>query len=185
MDHEKIIALTREWGKEFGLAHSDRLIRLVDMLAGSADYDKEAIWLAAHLHDWGAYPPWVAEGVEHYIRSKEVAEKFLTENGCPSDLAATVLECIVNHHGGPSNRSLESTLFTDADALDLLGVVGVIRIISMCPRDLQMGMNRIQYWREISIKALSTEKAKTIATTRLAEPDTLLAVFQEETFGRF
>ena len=82
-----------------------------------------------------AIPKFIQPGVEHYERSRQVAEDFLKENACEPGLAARVLECIACHHGGPAERSIESRLFTDADALDLLGTLGALRIFAMNSRD--------------------------------------------------
>ena len=78
----------------------------------------DAVWVAAHLHDWGAYTPWAQKGVDHTERSLQVAEAFLTEKGYPEAFKKLVLECIEFHHGVGSDRSTEALLMRDADSLD-------------------------------------------------------------------
>ncbi|MCE5199109.1 MAG: HD domain-containing protein [Armatimonadota bacterium] len=183
MDHDEIARLNHEYGGDWAIQHSERLLHLVAMLGEGVEYDHEAVWLAAYLHDWGGYEKWMVSGVDHNIRSAEVARGFLEERGCPDDLKELVLEIIVNHHGGPADRSIESILFTDADALDLLGVVGTLRVFSMWPRNLQGAVATTKRYREMCIAALTSDKAKKIAKTRIRETDDLLAKFEEETFG--
>jgi hypothetical protein len=71
------------------------------------------------------------------LRSRQVAESFLTGRGYPEKLKALVLECIELHHTGGSDRSLKSILLRDTDALDFLGIVEILRDFSKNPRDLQ------------------------------------------------
>lgn len=185
MDHEEIARLTLEYGGNWGIQHSRRLLHLCEMLGEGIPYDDEVIWLAAHMHDWGGYAPWLIPGVEHQIRSRQVAEEFLAVRACPQALAEAVLECIECHHGGPRDRRLESILFTDADAVDLLGVVGALRIFAMNPRDIRAGWQATQAWRDKSIAALGLEKSRQFAAQRIDETNRLLQDFERETFGMF
>lgn len=156
---------------------------MVSMIGEGLDYNREAVWLAAYMHDWGGYTPWITPGVEHQTRSAEVAREFLTERGCPEELMNLVIECIEFHHGGSPDRSIESKLLTDADALDLLGVVGSLRIFAMVPRNLKgaaAAWNKYTGW---SIKALSFDKSRQMAEKRIQETRQLMATFEEETFG--
>lgn len=121
--------------------------------------------------------------MDHAARSREVAAGFLAENGFPEELSALVLECIAYHHGGPEGRSRESVLFTDADCLDLLGVVGVLRIFSMWPRDLRAARRAVERWRRTSVAAIRTEKACRMAEERVRDGDALMRQFEEETAG--
>jgi uncharacterized protein len=183
MDHEEIARLNCEYGGDWAVNHSLRLVHLVSILGAGLDYDKEAIWLAAQLHDWGAYPKWVKPGVEHYDRSAEVAREFLEERDCPEKMKNLVIEIVHNHHGGKPERSIESKLFTDADALDLLGVVGTLRVFSMVPRDLKGAMSLTRKYRAMSVAAITLPQSQELAATRIAETDELLAKFEDEAFG--
>lgn len=182
---EGIAQLTLEYGGEWGIRHSERLLHLVEFLAGGAPYNLEVVRLAAYLHDWGAYPRWAQPDVEHHLRSREVAADFLAEHGFAPGLAAAVLECIEHHHGGPAERSFESRLFTDADALDLLGAVGVARVFAMNARNLRAGWEAVQAWRDKSLAALTLPQSRPLAEQRLAETSQFLERFREETFGIF
>lgn len=183
MNHDEITNLTREYGGEWAIRHAERIINTVAALSDGAAYDHEAVWVAAHLHDWGGYPQWMKAGVDHAARSKRVAEDFLTERDCPPELTQKILDCIEFHHGGPADRCVESVLFTDADALDLLGTVGVLRVFSMNYRDLRAAVAAVKRYRDISDKAITLENSRKIAQARLQETDHLLARFEEQTGG--
>ncbi len=182
---EELAELTHEYGGDFGLDHSKRLMHLVEVLAEGQSYDTDVVALAAYLHDWGGYAKWMQAGVDHAARSREVAEPFLREHNVPEETAAKVLECIACHHGGDADRSFESRLFTDADALDLLGVCGFARIFAMNSRDIKAGHAAVIRWRDISMNAISLDSARKLAEQRVKETNELLKVFEEETFGVF
>ena len=183
MDHDEIVALTHEYGGQWAIGHADRLIATVSAVSDGALYDTETIWLAAHLHDWGGYAKWIVPGTDHAARSVEVVGEFLAARACPAALAAAVLECIEYHHGGPTGRSIESNLFTDADALDLLGAVGFARVFAMNHRDLRKGVASLRRHRDASEKAITLASSRRIAEPRMQELDRLLESFEQETGG--
>jgi uncharacterized protein len=185
VDQAEIIRLTKEYGGEWGLQHTHRLLQLIAEIGQGLDYNYEVVWLAAHLHDWGAYPAWVREGVDHSMRSKQVAETFLTERGVPENMKALVLECIELHHAPGMDRSIESILLRDADALDFLGVVGVLRNFSMNPRDLRKGFEETKRRRDKMIGVLSLSKSQDLAGKRVEQMNAVMAQFEKETEGYF
>jgi uncharacterized protein len=185
IDKDEIIRLCEEYGGEWGINHTRRILHLITLIAGGKQYDIEAVWLAAHLHDWGGYPKWAKPGVDHAVRSAEVAEGFLSERGCPKATIDLILECIRSHHTGDPARSLEAILLSDADGLDFLGTVGVLRDFSKAPLDLRGGYNAAKKRREVIPKLLCLEESKDLAAARLMEMDELLTAFERGTFGYF
>ncbi len=114
-----------------------RLLHLINQIGAEQSYSADVIWVAAHLHDWGGWGTWLLAGVDHAARSKEVAAEYLAARDRPPDFAAHVLECIEYHHSPDPARSIEAILLCDADALDFLGVVGVLRDFSKNAKDLR------------------------------------------------
>ncbi len=88
----EIARLTEEYGGTWGINHTRRLLRLIEVIGQGHDYDSEALWLAAHLHDWGAYAPWEQAGVDHVLCSGQVAEAYLSERNCSEKLKVLVAE---------------------------------------------------------------------------------------------
>ncbi len=184
VDKSEIVRLTEEYGRNWGLQHTRRLLQLIEQIGQGLDYDREALWIAAHLHDWGAYAPWAQKDVDHALRSRQVAEQFLRERGCPSEQQALILECIELHHqAGSQGRSIESILLRDADALDFLGVVGVLRNFAINPRDLRTGFSEARRRQERSLSILSLEASRALAAERVPAMDALLERFEQETLG--
>lgn len=185
IDTAEIARLTEEHGGVWGINHTRRLLKLVEQIGEGMTYNAEAVWIAAHLHDWGAYAPWAQKGVDHTVRSGQVADEFLTERGCPEDLKRLVLECIALHHTAGSDRSLEAALMRDADALDFLGAVGVLRDFSKNPRDLRAAFEQVRKRRAKVPGMLQLERAKALGAERVRQMDGLLTEFEAETFGCF
>jgi hypothetical protein len=96
-----------------------------------------------------------------------------------------VLECIEFHHSPSPDRSIEAPLLCDADALDFLGVVGVLRDFSKNAKDLRKAYDITQKRRAKLPGSLVLAKSREIAAARLQRMDDLLAAFEEETFGCF
>lgn len=185
LDRDEIARLTAAYGGSECITHARRLLRLIAIIAEDRPYDADAVWLAAHLHDWGAYRPWAQEGVDHALRSRQVAEAFLGERRCPEALLVRVLECIEFHHRGGPGRSIESILITDADILDFLGVVGIARAFSRRPHDLRTPYTVSRERRATLPGLLVLDRAQEMAAVRVAEMDAFFARFEADSFGEF
>jgi uncharacterized protein len=185
IDRDEIVRLTEEYGGQWGINHTRRLLHLISIIGEGQRYDADAVWVAAHLHDWGGYAPWAQKGVDHALRSRQVAEPFLVERGYPAEWIEMVLECIELHHSGDPARSIESILLSDADALDFLGIVGILRDFSKKPRDLRKAYQTTRKRREKVPGLICLDKSREIAARRIQQMDDLLATFEQDSFGYF
>ncbi len=95
------------------------------------------------------------------------------------------MECIEFHHGIDPHRRIEALLLSDADALDFLGVVGVLRDFSKKPGDLRKAYEVVQDRKEKLRQSICLESSKAMAAQRLENMERLLVTFEEETFGYF
>lgn len=185
IDKDEIQQLTREYGGDWGLNHSKRLLDLVSRISGDYEYNAEVIWLCAYLHDWGGYAKWKLPGIDHAQRSGEVVEEFLSNRGYPQDKLFEVLECITTHHSAGINRSIEAQLLSDADALDFLGCIGILRIFSKRTKDLRAAYENAKLKREQLPGKLCLEESQAIAVQRLDRMDQMLAWLEQETQDNF
>ena len=185
IDKDEMVRLTEEYGGPWGINHTRRLLQLIAIIGKDQQYDAEVVWVAAHLHDWGGYPKWMQAGVDHALRSRQVAEEYLVEKGYPPELLTPTLECIEYHHGSDPHRRMEALLLSDADALDFLGVVGVLRDFSKKPGDLRKAYEVVQSRKEKLRRSICLESSKVMAAQRLETMERLLVTFEEETFGYF
>lgn len=182
---EKIAELTQEYGGEWGIKHTRRLLKIISIISEEIQYNNYAIIISAYLHDWGAYTKWAVPDVEHAVRSRQVAEEFLKANKCEKDLMKLILECIESHHSATNNNSIEAKLLSDADALDFLGVAGVLRDFSKKPKNLRKAYETVEMRRNALPGRLLLDKSREIAEKRVRLMDELLIEFEHETFGIF
>jgi uncharacterized protein len=117
----------------WGLAHSERNYHTALRLAGAEQWvvDRDALFAAAFLHDVGGLAEFEHAGVDHAVRSVEVAEPLLRELGFPMERFPLVRAIILGHvYYGPPPTEREALAFRDADLLDFLGAIGVARLAS-------------------------------------------------------
>jgi len=96
-----------------------------------------------------------------------------------------VLECIGTHHQGSPSRSIEAILLSDADALDFLGVVGVLRDFSRSPRDMRKAFQDVQRHRGRLPGQLCLPRSQEMAAGRIRMMDDMMHAFAEDSFGLF
>jgi uncharacterized protein len=186
MDLEQIKQATLEFGQGWGFAHASRVQKLTEIIGADLAYDREALTYAVYLHDWGAFPPHAQPGVEHALRSRQIAEaEILPYTRLSIAAQAVVAEAIELHdyRDGRPHTSVESLLLREADWLDMLGVIGVAREFAWGPNNLQKCVERIAARRAGIEGRLTIPKAKALAEVRLARMETTLALLQEESFG--
>ncbi len=185
IDRDELMQLTEQYGGSWGINHTRRLLQLIAIIGEGQSYNADALWVAAHLHDWGAYGKWAQPGVDHALRSRQVAEAFLAERDYLPDKAKLILDCIEFHHAENSARCLEVQLLSDADALDFLGVVGVLRDVSKNTKDLRQAYDISRKRRGKLPGLLCLARSKDVAVQRLADMDALFAKFEADSFGCF
>jgi uncharacterized protein len=192
---KRVAALTEEYGGEYSIQHARRLVRLVEMIADGVDYDSEAIWLAAHMHDWGTFPQWSRGEVNHTQRSRQLAEEQLRKLKCPTGVISRVLEAIEYHHGGADERCIEAVLLRDADALDGMGSMGVLREFASIPTEtagcytlpagwgMRGAYERSLMRMENNPRLLRLPKSKELAREKAREMQSILSSLERESFG--
>jgi len=185
IDKTELDFLTREYGGDWGINHTKRLLHLIDIIAEGLTYNADVLFTAAHLHDWGAYPTWVQKDVDHALRSTQLAEHYLVGRNYPEVSKQLALKCILHHHSNCSDFPIEVILLRDADALDFLGVVGVMRNFAMAQKDMRKAFEETKRRRDRSMSILFLEKAKALALERAALLDEILRKFEEESAGLF
>lgn len=186
--HE-IDRLTAADGEGWGYPHVRRLLALGRQIAAGLAYDPETLELftyAVYLHDWGAFPRWRQAGVDHALRSREVAEQeILPFTTLTPAQAAVVLEAI-ERHDFRDQRPVESSvalLLREADWLDMLGAIGVALELAWGPNHLPTVLDRIALRRRLIPGRLTLPAAQAIAGQRVAEMDHWLAQIEAEGLG--
>ncbi|MFH1564784.1 MAG: HD domain-containing protein [bacterium] len=177
----------------WGIAHCGRVEELAKEIARKEgkDIDVACLRVAALLHDFGAYPKYRKEGIDHAERSVEVAEEELQKRAFAEDKVRLVKTIIAGHmfYSEPDKTILEAVVFHDADILDFLGMIGIARVYSIIGID-DWAKNMTEaydlLWKfknELPAKII-TQTAKNLADERVSEMDTFFTKLDSETFGK-
>ncbi len=114
-----------------GRGHIERVVRSALEIGKQEGANLEVIELAAILHDIFEYKETHdnVEGFRHEIAGAAEARRILKELGLPNETIDAVAHCIEAHRKRASRmpETLEAKCLFDADKLDCLGAIGVIR----------------------------------------------------------
>ena len=186
MNLDDITQLTLQYGAGWAVAHAQRLLKLIELIGVDLEYDRQLLTYAAYLHDWGAFPKFQQPGVEHAIRSRQVAEShILSQTDLTQPEIELVLDAIEKHdyRDQRSTCSNEALLLREADCLEFLGAIGIAREFARGPKDLRKCYERVRDRQAGLRNRLTLPKAKAIAEQRLSEMDQFLNLLDEESFG--
>jgi uncharacterized protein len=133
------IAREAQPSDKFG--HQPRLYTLTQQIGAGHDYDDDVVFAAAWLHDIGVFTGHRPEGEEALARWNNVvyaverAPALLDAMGFPAEKAGRVVEAIRTHQPAGQPTTIEGMVVRDADILEQLGAIGILRAVSKVGRD--------------------------------------------------
>ena len=121
-----------------GFDHVIRVYRMAERLALAEGANLEIVRAAALLHDAqdsqaGRDAQEAEKRGNHHLRSAEFAAEVLRSEGWPAAEIAAVQHCIQTHRfrdDSTSPQTLEAKVLFDADKLDAIGAIGVVRAVA-------------------------------------------------------
>lgn len=122
-------------------SHQLRLYRLAIEIGRDQTYDDDVLYAAVWLHDLGVFLGHRPADLEALARWDNVAyacaqvPALLERFGFPPAKIPHVIEVIRTHLPSGEPQSIEATLLRDADILEQLGAIGILRIVSKVGRD--------------------------------------------------
>ena len=160
--YERILAFARERLKGervSGLDHALRVCRWCEILGRGEEVDMDVLRAAALLHDV-SIPVSGRQG--HYEESARMAEVLLRDIGYPEEKIEAVAHVIRAHSrfGGPDPETREAEVLYDADILDFIGAVGLVRGVAR-------GLNSGEYTGDVAEAPAIFERMKEMASMRL------------------
>lgn len=113
-------------------SHVERVYNLAVHIAKEENADLDVVKAAALLHDVARTMEDEGQILDHASKGAEIAKKILIEVGFPKEKTVQVLHCIEVHRfrKGMKPESLEAKILQDADRLDILGAVGIARVLT-------------------------------------------------------
>ncbi len=186
---EAYIAREAQPGDKFG--HQPRLYALTGQIGAGHDYDDDVVFAAAWLHDLGVFTGHRPEGEEALARWNNVvyaverAPALLATMGFPVEKTGAVLEAIRTHQPAEHPTAIEGTILRDADILEQLGAIGVLRAVCKIGRDTRFPTFTTAV--ELLRKALATlpgqirlESARELARPKIQALEAFLQAVDEE-----
>lgn len=157
-------------------SHQARLYHMAVLLAEGHAFDDDVVHAAAWLHDLGVFVGHRPEDLQalatwdHVAYVTDEAPGLLLRFGFPNAKVPAVLEAIRTHMPQCEPTTFEGVLLRDADILEQLGAVSVLRTVSKVGRDTRF----ILFSDALQVLRKNLEKLPAMlrleSARRLAEP---------------
>jgi uncharacterized protein len=121
--------------------HQPRLYHWAVVLAEATPFDDDVLHAAAWMHDLGVFVGHRPEDLEALAKWDNVAyairetPRLLREFGFPEEKIQPVIAAISAHLPTSTPSTFEGVLLRDADILEQLGSIGILRMVSKVGRD--------------------------------------------------
>ncbi len=110
-------------GKSKGNKHLLRVVRIARFLATNSEADVDIAVAGAFLHDTA-----LPSGNDYrYENNKRIVRKLLRPLNLSQDERNAIAECAASHEGTVRPKTLEAKVVHDADVLEKVGLLGIIR----------------------------------------------------------
>lgn len=139
---EQLAEYIREQAKPVDkYGHQVRLYELTREVGAGQVYDDDVVYAAAWLHDLGVFIGHRPEDLDELARWDSVAYAMREAPGLletfsfPAAKIDRVVEAIRTHQPPAEPLTIEGLILRDADILEQLGAVGILRAVSKVGRD--------------------------------------------------
>ena len=186
--------LRREANPEHKYSHQPRLYALTQQIADltpSLTYDGDIIYAAAFLHDLGVFvghrpeDPDQLKQWNHVTYTCARAPELLQSFNFPTEKISAVLACIREHQPDDEPRSIEATILRDADILEQLGAIGILRTAAKLGSDTRFHQfsdvrNSLQRALDTLPAKISLDATRALAVPRIAALQSFLTSLEAE-----
>ncbi|XSG75804.1 HD domain-containing protein [Herpetosiphon llansteffanensis] len=176
-------------------SHQPRLYQLATTLGAGLVYDDDVLYAAAWLHDLGVFighrpaEPAALAAWDNVAYAMLQVPALLQQWQFPSAKIAAVVAAIGQHSPQQTPTSLEASLLRDADILEQLGAVGILRIVSKVGRDTRYrtfgdALATLEYNLHHLPSQLRLASAQRLAEARIAVLAQFITAAQAEAQGQ-
>ena len=110
-------------GKSKGNRHLPRVVCVAKFLAQKTGANESIAVAGAFLHDTA-----LPSGNDYnYLKNKEIVKKLLKPLNLSQNELNGIAECVASHEGTSNPKTLEAKVVHDADVLEKVGLLGIIR----------------------------------------------------------
>jgi uncharacterized protein len=171
--------------------HQPRLYALTRAVGEGMIYDDDVVFAAVWMHDLGVFighrpeDPVALAAWDNVAYAMDRTPPLLTEFGFPAEKIPAVIEAIRTHQPQMDPQSVEGTIVRDADILEQLGAVGVLRAVSKVGRDTRYAtfsavVPTLSKALETLPSLLRLDSAKALAVPRVRVLEEFLAAVDAE-----
>jgi uncharacterized protein len=158
--------------------HQPRLYALTRAVGEGMSYDDDVVFASVWMHDLGVFighrpeDPVALAAWDNVAYAIERAPAVLTARGFPVEKIPAVIEAIRTHQPHQEPQSIEATILHDADILEQLGAVGILRGVCKVGRDTRFAtlsaiVPTLRKALESLPELLRLESAKALAVPRI------------------
>lgn len=172
-------------------SHQPRLYELTRAIGTGQSYDDDVVFAAVWMHDLGVFVGHRPEEVEALAKWDCVAyamrqsPEILTCLGFPAEKISAVVEAIRTHQPQDNPTTIEGIILRDADILEQLGAVTVLRTVCKIGRDTRFqtfpdALRVMQKNADTLLGQLRLPTSRELAAPRLLVLQQFLAAAQAE-----
>jgi uncharacterized protein len=144
--------------------HQPRLYALARQIGARQVYDDDVVFAATWLHDLGVFNGHRPEDLEALARwdnvayAVERAPSLLQAMGFPAEKVSAVVEAIRTHQAAAHPTTKEAIIVRDADILEQLGAIGILRTVCKIGRDTRFStFTDATEWLRKALRTLPAE----------------------------
>ena len=174
--------------------HQPRLYALTQQIGRDMQYDDDVVYAAAWLHDLGVFvghrpeDPVELARWDHVQYTCERAPQILSDAGFPAEKVPAVIAAIREHQPKDDPTSMEATILRDADILEQLGSVGILRTVCKVGRDTRFStftdaVEALRKSLQFLPEKIRLENTKRLAESRIAALKSFLDAVASESAG--
>jgi uncharacterized protein len=174
--------------------HQPRLYLLTLQIGEGLIYDDDIVYAAAWLHDLGVFighrpeDPALLPAWDHVGYTTAKAPALLRSLGFPGEKIDGVLDVVRTHQPQDEPQSIEGTIVRDADILEQLGAIGILRTASKLGSDnrftqfadAERSLTQASHALPAKIRLETTQR---LAAPRIALLQEYLAALKDEGLG--
>ena len=175
-------------------SHQPRLYHLAKRLAEDQPCDDDVLYAAAWMHDLGVFighrpeDPAALAAWDHVAYAARQVPQLLKQFGFPEDKIPAVIDAIRTHLPSGTPNSFEGTLLREADILEQLGAIAILRTVSKVGRDTRF----VRYADAVRVLRRNVEQlpaqlrlasARRLAAPRIETLKAFLAAAETEADG--
>ena len=174
--------------------HQPRLYALTRLVGEGSAYDDDVVHAAVWLHDLGVFyghRPADLEELKAWDSVKYAMERvpaLLTEFGFPVEKIEAVVEAIRTHQPSGTPVAAEGVILRDADILEQLDAIAVLRTVSKVGRDTRFyrfteAASNLRMMMETLPALIKLKTTRALAAPKIAALEVFLSAVEAESHG--